>query len=81
MFLMKGYYGLQGFNTGRWKWSNYENILINIRANNIIIIIFTMKKRVFSDCSLIVVGLRIYIIFLIIFDNKIYFKINMDCWT
>ena len=62
---MKEYYVWESYNNGRCKWSNYENIRINIRANNVLIIPFTMKKRVFSNCSLIVAGLRIYIIFLI----------------
>ena len=76
---MKEYYGWESYNNGRCKWSNYENIRINIRANNVLIIPFTMKKRVFSNCSLIVVGLRIHIIFLIIFEGKIYFIIHMGC--
>ena len=71
---MKEYYGWQSYNNGICKWSNYENILINIRVNNVLIITFTMKMRVFINCSLIVAGLRIYIIFLIIFEDKMYFK-------
>ena len=77
---MKEYYELQGYNGRRCKLYNYKNVLINIRTNNDLIITCAMKKRVFSNCSLIVIDLRVYIIFLNIFEDKVYFKMNMGCW-